>query len=262
MNPLVTAWLQVSAAFSETVAQVSDDDFSAPSLLPGWTIGDIIAHVAALEVELSGEPLPAHEPDWDTLPHADDLFSRYTEIGVDYRRGWTPSEVRTELAEAFATRAEQLTTGPQESDRRVTGVGGIERSFGRVLRMRCFDIFLHDLDIRDALDMPAPDLGEGAHVAAGLMADSLGYVWVKRAGAEPGDVLHFVVTGWIDAWVGVGDDGRGRAVEPGTAKVTITMEPLDFLRLGSGRRADPATAVVQGDATRAAAVLTGLNVAP
>mgnify|MGYP000004509222 FL=1 len=262
MNPLVTAWLQVSAAFSETVAQVSDDDFSAPSLLPGWTIGDIIAHIAALEVELSGEPLPAHEPDWDTLPHADDLFSRYTEIGVDYRRGWTPSEVRTELAEAFATRAEQLTTGPQESDRRVTGVGGIERSFGRVLRMRCFDIFLHDLDIRDALDMPAPDLGEGAHVAAGLMADSLGYVWVKRAGAEPGDVLHFVVTGWIDAWVGVGDDGRGRAVEPGTAQVTITMEPLDFLRLGSGRRADPATAVVQGDATRAAAVLTGLNVAP
>ena len=75
-------------------------------------------------------------------------------------------------------------------------------------------------------------------------------------------MLHFVVTGWIDAWVGVGDDGRGRAVEPGTAQVTITMEPLDFLRLGSGRRADPATAVVQGDATRAAAVLTGLNVAP
>ena len=74
MNPLVTAWLQVSAAFSETVAQVSDDDFSAPSLLPGWTIGDIIAHIAALEVELSGEPLPAHEPAWDTLPHADDLF--------------------------------------------------------------------------------------------------------------------------------------------------------------------------------------------
>jgi uncharacterized protein (TIGR03083 family) len=262
MNPLVTAWLQVSDAFAQTVAQVPDDDFTTPSLLPGWTIGDIVAHVAALEVELSGQPLPPHEPDWDALPHADDLFSRYTEIGVDYRRGWSPSRLREELAHVLATRAEQLTTGPQESERRVPGVAGIERSFGQVLRMRCFDIFLHDLDIRDALDMPAPDLGDGARVAAGLMADSLGYVWVKRAGAQPGDVLHLAVPEWIDAWVGVGEDGRGRVVEPATAQVAITLQPLDFLRIGSGRQGDPATAVVEGDSSRAAAVLNGLNVAP
>ncbi len=262
MNPLVTAWLQVSDAFAQTVAQIPDSDFDRPSLLPGWTIGDIVAHVAALEVELSGHSLPDHEPDWDSLPHADDLFSRYTEIGVDYRRGWTPAELRADLAQAFATRAEQLTSGPQESDARVMGVGGIERSLGRVLRMRCFDIFLHDLDIRDALEMPAPELGDGAQVAAGLMADSFGYVWVKRAGAEPGDVLHLEVPGWIDAWVGVGEDGRGASVEPCPAHVTITVEPLDFLRLGSGRDGDPAAAVVEGDAARATAVLNGLNVAP
>ncbi len=262
MNPLVTAWLQTSDAFAATVAQVPDGDFARPSLLPGWTIGDIVAHVAALEVELSGQPLPAHEPDWDALPHADDLFSRYTEIGVDYRRGWTPTELRSELAQVLAVRADQLTSGPQESAHTVTGPGGVERSLGRVLGMRCFDILLHDLDIRDALDMPTPELGAGARVTVGLMADGLGYVWVKRAGACLGDVLHFVVPGWIDVWVGVGADGRGRTVEPATAQVTITMEPLDFLRLGSGRRGDPAAARVEGDAARAAAVLEGLNVAP
>ena len=262
MNPLVTAWLQASDAFAQTVAQIPDSDFDRPSLLPGWTVGDIVAHTAALEVELSGEPLPAHEPDWEALPHADDLFSRYTEIGVDYRRGWTPSEVRAELAEAFATRAEQLTSGPQDAGVRVMGVGGIERSLGRVLRMRCFDIFLHDLDIRDALEMPVPELGDGARVTAGLMADSFGYVWVKRAGAVPGDVPHFVVPDWIDAWVGVGEDGRGALVEPSAAQVTITMQPLDFVRLGSGRRGDPGTATIEGDEARAAAVLAGLNVAP
>ena len=262
MNPLVNAWLQVSEAFRQTVAQVPDDDFARASLLPGWTIGDIVAHVAALEVELSGQPLPAHEPDWDALPHADDLFSRYTEIGVDYRRGWTPAELRAELADAIATRTDQLTAGPQDLDRRITGVGGIERSLGHVLRMRCFDIFLHDLDIRDALDLPTPELDQGARVTAQLIADGLGIVWVKREGAQPGDVLHFTVPDWIDVWIGVAEDGRGRPVAATSAEVTITMQPLDFLRLGSGRGGDASAATVEGDTTRAEAVLAGLNVSP
>ena len=262
MEPLVRAWQHAADSFRATVAQIPDEDFARPSLLPGWTVGDIVAHIAALEVELSGEPLPAHEPDWDQLPQADDLFSRYTEIGVDYRRGWTPEELREDLDRALAVRAKQLAAGPQDLSARVTGVGGMERSLGRVLRMRCFDIFLHEIDVRDALGMPPPELGDAARVTAGLIADGLGFVWVKRADAQPGEVLHLVVPDWLDAWVGVGEDGRGRPVEPATAEVTITMDPLDFLRLGSGRRGDPSAAAVQGDVARAAAVLNGLNVAP
>ncbi|HQR80579.1 MAG TPA: maleylpyruvate isomerase family mycothiol-dependent enzyme [Actinomycetota bacterium] len=262
MNPLVTAWEQAMESFQRTVAQVPDADFARDSLLPGWTVADIVAHVAALEAELSGQPLPAHEPDWDALPHANDLFSRYTEIGVDYRRGWTPVQLRTELAQVAVTRTEQLTTGPQDSERRVVAVGGIERSFGRLLRMRCFDIFLHDLDIRDALHMPPPELAEAARVTAGLMADALGFVWVKRAGAQPGDVLHFVVPDWIDAWVGVGEDGRGGVVEPGQAAVTVTLAPLEFLRLASGRGGDPDSAGIEGDAELGRRVVSGLNVSP
>ena len=261
MEPLVRAWQDAADSFCATVSQIPDEDFARPSLLPGWTVGDIVAHIAALERELSGEPLPEHEPDWDMLPHADDLFSRYTEIGVDYRRGWTPDELREDLDRALAVRSEQL-CGPQDLAARVRGVGGIERSLGRVLRMRCFDIFLHDIDVRDALGMPAPELGDAARVTAGLIADGLGFVWVKRAGAGPGDVLHFVVPDWLDAWMGVGEDGRGRPVEPATAQVTITMDPMGFLRLGSGRRGDPSTAAVEGDDARAAGVLSGLNVAP
>jgi uncharacterized protein (TIGR03083 family) len=262
MNPLVTAWQQAMDSFQHTVEQVPDEAFARPSLLPGWTVGDIVAHVAALEVELSGGPLPAHEPDWDALPHADDLFSRYTEIGVDYRRGWTPARVRAELAEVAQVRFQQLTTGPQESDRRIAGVGGIERSFGRMLRMRCFDIFLHELDIRDALGMADPELGSAAQVTAGLMADGLGYVWVKKAGARPGDVLHFLVPDLVDAWVGVGDDGRGAAVEPGVATTAVTLPAMQYIRLASGRGGDPTVAVIEGDSRLGEATVAGLNVAP
>lgn len=262
MEPLVAAWQNGIDSFQRTVGQIPDGDLPRPSRLPGWTIGDIIAHVAALELELGGEPLPAHEPDWDALPHADDMFSRYTEIGVDHRRGWSPEDLRADLARAAAIRTEQLTAEPLDLSSRVKGVGGMERSLKQVLRMRCFDIFLHEIDIRDALGMSEPQLGAAARVTAELIADGLGFVWVKRAGAEPGDVLHLVVADWLDAWIGVGEDGRGRMIEPGGATTTLALAPLDFLRLGSGRGGDVAAAGVGGDLERGQKVLAGLNVSP
>jgi uncharacterized protein (TIGR03083 family) len=262
MNPLVNAWQDAIDSFRRAVAVIPDDAFARPSLLPGWTVGDIVAHVNALEDELSGQPLPAHEPDWDTLPHADDLFSRYTEIGVDYRRGRSPQELRDELDRVAATRSEQLRTGPQDPDRLIRGVAGLERTFDHQLRMRCFDIFLHELDMRDALGIAEPPLGPAAEVAAQQMAGGLGYIWVKKAGARAGQVLHLVVPGWVDAWIGVGEDGRGGPVGPGVADTELRIEPMDFLRLGSGRRGDPRAASITGDVGMGEAVVAGLNVAP
>jgi uncharacterized protein (TIGR03083 family) len=262
MHALVAAWCDAIESFESTVSELPDEAFTQQSLLPGWTIGDIVAHVVALEVELGGEGLPGHEPDWDALPHADDLFSRYTEIGVDFRRGRSPAQLRTELADAARIRIEQLVEGPQDMDHMVTGPGGIERTLGRVLGMRTFDVFLHGLDVRDAAGMPPPVLGAAARATADQMASGLGYVWVKKAGAQSGDVLHFVVPEWIDAWIGVGQDGRGRSVESGEATTTVTVAPMNYLRLGSGRRGDPAEVDVQGRRDLGQAVVAGLNVAP
>lgn len=262
MNPLVDAWQDAIDSFRSTVAQIPDEAFAQPSLLPGWTVGDIVAHVNALEAELSGQPLPAHEPDWEALPHADNLFSRYTEIGVDYRRGWSPQQLRDELEQVTATRSEQLRTGPQDPDRPIPGVAGLERTFDEQLRMRCFDVFLHQLDIRDALGMEEPRLGAAAQVTAEQIAGGLGYIWVKKAGAAAGSVLHLVVPGWVDAWIGVGGDGRGGPVPAGVADVEVRIEPMNFLRLGSGRRGDPGSAEITGDPALGQAVVAGLNVAP
>lgn len=262
MNPLVGSWQDAADSFKDCVRQLPDEAFSQPSGLPNWTIGDIVAHVVALEAELAGWPMPQHEPDWDALPHADDLFSRYTEVGVDYRRGRTPEELRKELDEVLATRSQQLADGPQDPDGVVAAIGGVERTFDEMLRMRTFDIFLHELDIRDALDMPPPELGQAAGTTVDVMAGALGYVWVKKAGAQPGDVLHFVVPDWQDRWIGVGEDGRGREIEPGEPTVSITADVLPYIRLASGRDPDMGTVAVEGDMNLGSAVLANLNVAP
>lgn len=260
MSTLVAAWQDAVTSFAGTVAELPDSAFAAPSGLPGWTVGDIVAHVAALESELAGNPLPTHEPDWDELPHADDLFSRYTEFGVDARRGWPPAQVRAELDEVIAQRTAQLADACEDEE--ITGVGGRPMTLAAQLQMRCFDIVVHDLDVRDALGMPGPELGAGARVCLEQIAGGLGYVFVKRAGARPGQVLHVVVPDWLDTWVAVGEDGRGRPGEPGEATVTITLAAEQFLRLGSGRDGDAGSAVVAGDAGLGHEVLAGLNVAP
>lgn len=256
MHPLVTAWYDAIDSFSATVDLLSDDDFAKPSLLPGWSVGDIVAHTAALESELAGLPQPVHEPDWDALPHAANLFSRYTEVGVDARRGWSPAQVRAELAAVVAERKAQLAT-VSDAEQPIAGIGGRQLTLTQQLRMRCFDIVVHEMDLRDALGMGDQHLGQGASVCISQIAEALGYVFVKKAGAVPGQMLHVVVPGWLDRWIEVGPDGRGRACEAGTATVELVLPAMQFLRLGSGREGS-----VTGDEDLGARVVAGLNVAP
>lgn len=256
MPSLVAAWNDAIDSFAETVSLIPDTDFEKPSLLPGWTISDIVAHTAALESELAGLPGLPHEPDWDRLPHANDLFSRYTEIGVDARRGWTPAQVRAELAAAIAQRKADLAVHV-DMDQEIAGIGGRPLTLGQQLRMRCFDIVLHEIDLRDALGMGDQRLGVGARVCMEQIADALGYVWVKKAQAAPGQTLHVVVPGWLDRWVEVGPDGRGRPCEPSVATVELVLPAMQFLRAGSGRQGQ-----VSGDEELGRRVVAGLNVAP
>lgn len=258
---LIEVWQQAALAFCATATQVPDGNFAQPSSLPGWTVGDIVAHVAALESELAGDPLPDHHPDWAALPHANDPFSRYTETGVDARRGRSPGQLRAELDDAVSRRADLLRRGPQDGAAMVTGVGGIPRTLDRTLRMRIFDIYLHDLDVRDTLGWPRPAGTRAARVTLDLQTAALPYVWGKRVGAGAGRVLHVAITGDLDAdlWVGVGKDGRGAFVAPVTPTVTLTADWMDYLRLSSGRGG---TAGVDGDADLGRAALAGLNVSP
>ena len=260
MDALVDAWLDAITSFEETVMQISDSDFAAPSLLPGWTVGDVVAHVAALEAELAERELPDHEPDWEDLTHAVDSFSRYTERGVDARRAWPPALVRGELREVVEERTEQLrSVRPGDV---ITGIRGRTMPVEQLLRMRCFDIVVHEVDVRDALGLPGPHLGAGARVCLDQMASGLGYVFAKRAAARPGQVLHMVVPDWVDVWITMGEDGRARISDPGEATVTVTLPVEQFLRLAAGRRGDTGSAEVAGDPALARQVLAGLNVAP
>ena len=270
-DELFAAWQSASADFIDLVTPLSQEEWDAPTALPGWSVGDVVAHVGWIEGMLIGEIDPPHEPDWSSLPHAVTDFGKITEVPVDLRRSWTRQAVLVELADRIARRTAELESGPRDATIEVMGPLG-RAPLGRVLRMRTLDTWVHEQDIRDALDRPGHLDSLGAQATASQLLPGLGKVWAKLAGAQPGQVLDVRITGpGIDggAIVTVGDDGRARVVEEhlldqaGATTVTLSMPWPAYLALSCGR-GDPQPwreqVVISGDADLAARTLDHFRV--
>ena len=84
-DALFDDWDQAIGNFATFVSTVDDWEIASPC--PGWSVSDLVAHIIDLESQLAGDPQPEHTPDWSSLSHVSSDFGRFTEIGVDYRRG-------------------------------------------------------------------------------------------------------------------------------------------------------------------------------
>lgn len=265
-DELFDAWRSASADFIDLVTPLSQEEWDCPTALPGWTVGDVVAHVSWLEGVLVGEMDEPHEPDWDSLPHAVTDFGRLTEIPVDLRRRWPREAVLVELADMTARREVALASGTHDVDGEVPGPFG-PTPLGRVLRMRTLDTWVHEQDIRAALGRPGHLDSPGAQSTAALLLAGLPKVWGKLSGAEAGEVLHLRISGpelEASRVVTVSADGRARMVaddlvdQGGPAVVSLTMTWATYLALACGRGETTESrrhVAVEGDASRASTVL-------
>jgi uncharacterized protein (TIGR03083 family) len=142
-DELFAAWRSASNDFIDLVTPLSQAEWDAPTALPGWSVGDIVAHIGWLEGLLMGEYDAPHEPDWSALPHAQSDFGRITEVPVDLRRSWAREAVLIELADRVARRTVELEEGPHEAAAEVMGPFG-PAPLARVLRMRTLDTWVHE----------------------------------------------------------------------------------------------------------------------
>lgn len=246
-----------------------------PSVLPGWSVGDIVAHLAWIERILLGRTDPAHEPDWSRLPHVTGDFGRLTEIPVDLRRSRSRDEVLAELDEAVAARAEVLASA---------GPGPTMNPFGRMvptvelLGMRIFDVWVHEQDIRTAVGDPGHLDTAAAHVAAARMRRGMAFVWARGAAAPAGATLRISVDGpgvRFSDTIERGEDGRGRIVESSAepdavptvpVNVALSMSFPDFVALACGRVTEAASVRIEvadpADRDLAARMLAHISIAP
>jgi uncharacterized protein (TIGR03083 family) len=197
-----------------------------------------VRHLAWVESFLAGRQDPEHVVDWSRFPHIAHDFGRSTEIGVDVRRSQSQRECCDELAGLVDVRLAQfLAMEPLALDVEVMGVFGRPVPFDRLIRLRSFDSWVHEQDIRRAVGLPANLATPGAQVAAVQMARAFGFALATNAEASEGATAHLTVTGPIafEQWAVV-REAKGVPTDPVEAPtVSLTTDWETYARLSAGR---------------------------
>jgi hypothetical protein len=105
------------------------------------------------------------------------------------------------------------------------------------MRIRHYDCFLHELDIRYALSLPPRVEVDDLRSATDEVATGLGYIVGRRAAMPTGSRIRFDLTGPLPRTYLVQVDERAALVDSFDQPLTVGLElPLVlFLRLTGGR---------------------------
>jgi hypothetical protein len=182
--------------------------------------------------------------------------------------------VLDELEERLEERLGVYRSGTEWAARPVQGPFGATTA-GDLLGVRVFDIWMHEQDIREALDRPGGlDTGAAAHTVSRLFA-ALPRIVAKEAAIEPGNAVVLDLTGPTTGRAGARveeHDGRATGIplftggadeHPDVVTTSLTMSTRVAARLAGGRR-DPSDlhVVVHGDEDVARRVLAALTITP
>ncbi len=262
---LVEIWWQAIDDFTTSLETVPVEQWSTPTDLAGWDVHAIAAHTAHLEALLAGA---SHdEVDIGEPAHVTGPFGQFTEQGVVARRDRTADELITEIrTSATARRTALLDEPPEDGSAPAPGLFGmIGWTTERLLRNRPLDVWMHEQDVRRAVGRPGNLDSPAAVHAADYLAESLGFVLVKRAGAGPGTTAALEIEGHTPYAVVVNAEGRAEPTTeiPEAPTVRLAMSRETFILLAGGRRAVPPGGVeMAGDTELGSRIVAGLAVTP
>ncbi|MCD2144003.1 maleylpyruvate isomerase family mycothiol-dependent enzyme [Gordonia paraffinivorans] len=257
---LVAEW----ATIAEVAAGLGDEQWSAPSVLPGWTNADVVAHIIGTESMLDGRDVAA-SPTISALEHVRNPIGELNEKWVEHFRPKSRSEVLAALDEIVGVRTVALNAMSQNDFEAEALTPAGPDTYGRFMRIRVFDCWMHEIDLRDATDGTLPTDPVPAAWALDEITASLPFVVGKRAGAPKGSTVVFDITGLSPRVVRIAVADRAGLVEEfdggdASADVRLRIDAVNLARCAGGRRdADPSAVEVDGDSALAQAILTRMN---
>jgi uncharacterized protein (TIGR03083 family) len=258
-----TATAALEAAFGSVEAllvELAPDEWHRPTALPGWDVQANAVHIFSTEAMLLGEPAPDVEIDRGALPHIRNDIGAANEAWV---QGWAdagPDEVLAGLRDRVARRLAEIRAMDDAAwDTEGFTPAGVD-TYGRFMRIRVMDVWMHEQDIREAVDRPGHVEGPVVELVLDEIASGLGFVVGKRAGAAQGSSVSFELAGNPGREVHVAVDGRAAVVDrlDGPATATLRTDVLTFTRLAGGRSSDAGGVTVEGDADLGGRVLANL----
>jgi uncharacterized protein (TIGR03083 family) len=231
------------------VGDLSDAQWSQPTPLPGWTVHDVVAHVVGTESMLQGLGTPEADIDVSTLEHVRNDIGVLNERWVRKFRSLSHAELLDRFRTTTAERREALTAMSEDQWHAVTATPAGPDSYGRFMRVRTFDCWMHEHDVRDAVGHGEADFGgPDTRLALDEMVASMGFVVGKLGKAPDGSRVRLELTGPLARTINVAVDGRATVVDEFDAEPTITiaMDGLLFTRLAGGRVAVDHDAITYG----------------
>ncbi|UVE94765.1 maleylpyruvate isomerase family mycothiol-dependent enzyme [Dietzia sp. B32] len=251
----------------ELLAGLKRGDWTAPTALPGWTVRDVVAHVAGTEHMLAGESVPDVELPASTSGYVRNPIGELNEKFVQEARPLAIEDAFEDFRDVVAERTEQLsemTAADLEADTD-SPVGRVP--YRRFMGVRVFDCWIHEDDIRQAIGMQHGLGGDTGRFAVGEILRALPRIVGKKAGAPDGARVRFRVTGDggndLPLATDVVVDGRAALVDvDDTVQPTVELvfDTPTFVRATTGRiTAEPGSGVgISGDETLGRAILGSL----
>ena len=234
---LFAVWDEIDALLSG----LAKGQWQAPTPLPGWNVHDVTAHLIGTESMLQGAATPEADVDVSTLKHVRNDVGVMNERWVRRLRGVPDGELLAKFRATTAERRRALTDMGDNAWNDITATPAGPDTYGRFMRVRVFDCWMHQHDIRDALQEPAGDAGvagPSSRLALDEMAASMGFVVGKLGGAPDGSRVAIQLTGPLARTINVAVAGRGQVVEDFGGQeptATIELDGLLFTRLAGGR---------------------------
>lgn len=239
-DEIVQAYDEQFAAIATLMGELTEEQWTQQSILPGWRVTDVFAHCLGTEYMLLGEKPPKIS---GTPPaHVHNEIAQRNEEWVALMRGDIPERMRERWSDVSGRRLAAMAKQTQADFDAESWTPVGKGTLGDFMRIRVYDLWLHELDVRDSVDRPGHAGGKAAEVAVQEVERALGYMIGKKAKAPEGSRVRVELTGPIQRQYGV-TVGGGRA-QVGAAMddptVTVRMSSTDFARL-TGNRGDTDT---------------------
>ena len=234
---LIDEWAAIDALLSS----LRPEDWRRPTPLPGWDVQDTVAHIIGTEAMLAGDEMPTVATDVKALSHVRNDIAAANEVWVESLRGTDPAAVLDRFRSVTSRRAAALAAMTQDDFDAPSWTPVGKSTYGRFMQIRLFDCWLHEQDIRDAVDRPGHENGAAAEASVDEIERALGFVVGKRAAAPDGAAVTIELTGPVTRHIHVVVDGRAQVVHELDRPATTVLRLGSglFVRLAGGR-VDPA----------------------
>ena len=223
------------------LSSLDDEQWAAPSLCPGWSVADVVLHLAQTEEGVSATVNEEYSPVTEIRIEGAANIDEAMEAWVRAQRGASPSELHARWNEARKRALDTLRGADPDKPLRWAAAPLRPKTLATT---RLSEHWIHTLDIAQPLSIDNPDTDDLESVAW-LAHRSIPYAFARDGRADPPTVRVELESPSGDRW----------AFGPEDADCKITGTAAEFCRVAARRLAPADAKTLKAKGKRAREVL-------